>query len=503
MRSCVPQLTAVRIVRAFTFAVAVGMAGMGCVGTPGFPAPISVHAEGEDSVLSFDTDGDRLPDFWQYQGPDGRKYALDFSSRSEDAEQRIRLDQISADDCPHFIIVLDGVPFELVDELYREGYFRFFHPPSKVICCFPAMTDLALSRLFHAGRCRAYEARRFDRAANRFSDGAAVYLSGENSPWMEYMDYRCSFWWDGLAYLNPQAVFEHELKGMLAAFRKIDAGQAAAYSVGTAGLGTRGGREAILNYLITIDRLCERIIYERKGRANITVVADHGHNLVVNERVSFRKTLEAGGFRQTKSLHTPKDVAPAGYGLVTYAAFFTNEPERVAACLLNHPSVEFACYPDELGVAVRDQNGAAYIRQGSEGFIYDFQESDPLKLAAIERSLKQAGKVNERGEIDATALFAASAEHFYPDPLERIWGAFFNLVEFPPDVLVNLRDGSCYGSRLFAFMIGRVASTHGSLNRINSTTFVLTTLGELAPVMRSRDVLPALREASGAQPLLR
>ena len=122
MRSCVPQLTAVRIVRAFTFAVAVGMAGMGCVGTPGFPAPISVHAEGEDSVLSFDTDGDRLPDFWQYQGPDGRKYALDFSSRSEDAEQRIRLDQISADDCPHFIIVLDGVPFELVDELYREGW---------------------------------------------------------------------------------------------------------------------------------------------------------------------------------------------------------------------------------------------------------------------------------------------------------------------------------------------------------------------------------------------
>ena len=73
------------------------------------------------------------------------------------------------------------------------------------------------------------------------------------------------------------------------------------------------------------------------------------------------------------------------------------------------------------------------------------------------------------------------------------------LAENPPDVIANLRDGACYGSRFFHVMIGKVASTHGSLNRINSTTFALTMLGELPPAMRSHDVLPAL-EALRSEP---
>jgi hypothetical protein len=39
-----------------------------------------------------------------------------------------------------------------------------------------------------------------------------------------------------------------------------------------------------------------------------------------------------------------------------------------------------------------------------------------------------------------------------------------------------------------------VSSTHGSLNGINSTTFVMTMLGDLPPALRSREVLPALEK---------
>jgi hypothetical protein len=390
------------------------------------------------------------------------------------------------------MIVLDGVPFELVEQLYREGHFRLFYPPARVICCFPSMTDLALAELFHVGRCRAYQALHFDRTANRLSSGGLTYLRATNSPWVDKMNYRCSFWWDAKAYLDPRAVFQHELRGMRDTLRSVHEGEAYAYSVGTAGLGTRGGRDAILEYLRTVDRLCERIVYERRGNVKLTLTADHGHNLVQNWRVSFRKVLADGGYRQTKSLNDPRDVVPIAYGLVTYAAFFTRDPAGVADCLLRHEDVEFACYPSDGGIIVRDQTGQARIAKGRTGFTYDSRHGDPLKLAAIVEQLRRDGDVSADGEIDETALFQATVDHYYPDPLARIWAAFHELVEEPPDLIVNLRDGACHGSRFFHAMIRTVDSTHGSLNRMNSTTFALTMLSELPPAMRSRDLLPVL-----------
>ena len=126
--------------------------------------------------------------------------------------------------------------------------------------------------------------------------------------------------------------------------------------------------------------------------------------------------------------------------------------------------------------------------------MYDSRGGDPLKLAEIVERLRVEGKVSGDGEIAPDALFDATLDHDYPDPLARLWDAFHELVECPPDLIVNLRDGACYGSRFFHAMIGRVNSTHGSLNRASSTTFVLTTLGELPPAMRSRDVLPELEQ---------
>jgi len=470
--------------------------GGGCTGEPSFPSPIKMHLESGEMVISFDTDGNKHADFWQYQDPNGRKQAIAYAVEATgEAGDRIELDAIPPAECPHFVIALDGVPFELVEQLYQDGRFRFFHPPSRVICCFPSMTDLALAELFHVTPCRAYQAVRFDRGSNRIASGSGSYLGGDNSPWLEKMDYRCSFWWDANAYLTPTAVFRHELKGIHRTFRTADDGQVCAYSVGTAGLGTRGGREAILDYLRTIDRLCEQIIYERRGRVKLTLTADHGHNLVENRRISLDEALAAGGYRRSKSLRGPKDVVTISYGLVTYVEVYTQEPAGVAAYLVNHDDVEFVCYPADDAIVVCDRSGEARITQGDAGFRYDLSRGDPLQLGAIVERLRGQGSVSADGSINGDALFDATVDHVYPDPLPRIWGAFHGLVENPPDLVVNLRDGACYGSRFFHTMIRKVTSTHGSLNRINSTTFVMTMLGELPPALRSRDVLPALEEA--------
>ena len=290
--------------------------------------PLNVRTEDGETVLAMDTDGDKKADFWQFQAIGGRKHAIAYPNGNGEPGERIALDRIDASECPHYVILLDGVPFELVDELYRDGGFRFFYPPARVICGYPGMTDLALSQWLHAGRCRGYQAQDFNRKTNRLDGGSGTYLQASNSPWVEKVDYRCSFWWDGLAYLNPQAVFDHELAGTRRTFRGIDSGEGYAYFVGTAGLGTRGGREAILKYLRSIDRLCEQIIFERRGHVKLTVSADHGQNLVECHRLSFRESLEACGYRQTKSLRSPQDVVPVAYGLVTYAAFFHTGSRR-------------------------------------------------------------------------------------------------------------------------------------------------------------------------------
>jgi hypothetical protein len=468
-------------------------AGFGCRTEPTMPAPIAICPQSQETTFAFDTNGDRRPDFWQYERTGGRKDAIAYGAdNSSRPGERIDLDRIKPADVPHFVIVLDGVPFELVDELYHQGYFRFFHPPARVICPFPGMTDTALTKVFHSSRCIANQALYFDRPKNRLSDGNGIYLSGRNAPWAAKMTYRCSFWWDGLSYLDPQLVFDHEMNGIVDAFGKVKAGEAFTYSIGSAALGIRYGRPAFLDFLRTTDRLCEQILYARHGRAKITLVSDHGHCLVECRPISFDKVLSAGGYRLTKSINGPRDVVAIPYGLCTYAELYTNDPAGVAGCVLGRDDVELACYAAGDAVVVRDREGEARILNGKTGFVYDVKRGDPLKLRDVIERLRRDGKVSADGEIDGPAMFAATVDQYYPDPLPRVWEAFHGLVDTPPDVLVSLRDGSCFGSQFFYAMIGKVGSTHGSLSRRDSTAFVMTTLGDLPPAMRSSDVLPAL-----------
>jgi hypothetical protein len=472
------------------------LAGLaGCTPNTRFPQALRAEKVGNEQVLSYDVDADNRPDYWEYRAPAGRTTALAWADRQGHAGQRVELDAVEPGTCPHLVIILDGVPFDLVQRLYVEGHFRLFHPPSRVVSCYPAMTDLALAEMFHVSPCTAFQARRFDPATNRILDGNDAYLRGEAAPWAQYVDYRCSYWWDALVYLNPQVVFDHELAGMRRLFRDVRTGEAYAYSVGTAGLGTRGGRDAIEAYLLEIEQLCQRIVYERRGQVQITLTADHGHNLVPHRRIKLDDVLETGGYRSADSLRDPRDVVALKYGLVTYAGLFTRDPAGVAQCVARHEDVTFASYRDDDAVVVIGPAGRGVIRQAAGGYTYTAEGDDPLFLQAVVALLRKDGKVSGEGVVDDRALLRATADHVYPDPLHRLWRAFHGLAKEPPDVIVNLRDGACHGSRFFKTMVGKVASTHGGLNRQNSLTFVMSMRGELPGVLRSEDVLEALQEA--------
>ena len=456
-------------------------------------------AEG-DTLLAYDMQGSGKPDYTQRLHA-GRKTVLYFDDAHDgQMEEEVRIDRPDPA-WPHYEIILDGVPYRLVAELWDQGHFRLFPRPSKVISTFPSMTDLALSRLMHTAPCLATEASYFDREANRVQGGTGTYNAGGNSPWLDAVTYSASDAMGARPYLDPAGLFAKELREMRVAFDQVKTGTASGYSVGSAGLGTRGGEAAIREYLLTLDRFCERLVYDRRGRVRITLTADHGHSLTRSARVSFKNQLAGAGFRQADNLRSPNDVVEIEYGLVTCAQFFTTQPAAVGGALVGHRAVDLVVYPEGDAIVVRNATDLARIGRRANGYTYAPEHGDPLRLLPIVDALRRAGKVNADGVIDDAALFAATVNHDYPDALQRIWTCFHGLMQKPPDVIASLREGYCHGYWLFEYGVGKVASTHGALDAINSTTFVMSTTGPLPEALRIEDVLPAIDKAQGNLPI--
>src|SRR5206468_3203788 len=93
----------------------------------------------------------------------------------------------------------------------------------------------------------------------------------------------------------------------------------------------------------------------------ISMMADHGHNLMTSKNIDVEDLLKSGGFRIAKRLEKTGDVVPEINGLVTYAAVRTTEPQRVADRLLTHEGIELAMYMEGDRVIVRDHQGSAAI----------------------------------------------------------------------------------------------------------------------------------------------
>ncbi|MBN2560831.1 MAG: hypothetical protein JXQ75_07870 [Phycisphaerae bacterium] len=460
--------------------------------------------------------GDAPQPNYQQHLEDGRITTLSFDDDADGRpDETVELSGSHADR-PHFIIVLDGVPFDVVKAMYDEGHFRLFDPPARLVSVFPAMTDVALSRVFHTKPCIAVEALYFDRERNALSNGNDVYMSGKNTPWTAAVDYHAPQSVAVNTYLNPWSVFSAELREMHRLFSRstgltragsvTEAPLAVAYSVGAAGIGTRQGEKGIRAYLTEVEKLCERVTYDRRGKVRFSILADHGQSLRQCQRVSFEETLTNAGFRIGKSIKDPNDVVIISYGLVTCAQFHTDRPRAVAAALVRHPGVDLAMFREGNHVVVQNAAAIATIRKRPGGFVYDTSDGDPLALAPILERLRAEGHITEDGAIADRPLLMATADHTYPDPLHRIWTCFDDLVEKPADLIVSLKPDACYGSKFFHFFVAPVASTHGGLDYLSSVTFLLTnaTPGPPPSVLRSEDVLEALQvpphDAAGAKP---
>jgi hypothetical protein len=423
-----------------------------------------LNDKGRITQLGYDTDADGTPDV-----------AVNLSAMNEDGQN------------PHYVILLDGIPYDLVQAMYAEGHFRLFYPPSKVIGPFPSMTDVAYTELFLPVELLGFEALYYNRGTHKLSDGDRVYLNGGNELWAKRVDYRVPMWLDPVGYACPGFLFDHELAAIEKMMNRRRCGTAIGYSVGTATVGTRKGEAGLRKCLRDVERLCEKIVYERRGRCRITLMADHGHNLTPGIFFDMSAAVKVCGYHPAKRLRNSNDVVVIEFGLVTNSAMYTGDPDGVARALVDgYDEVNLAVYPLAVGgerkVVVRSRDGLAYVSKVDGGYRYEMVRGDPLKLA---------GKVDVTGVMNDRALFDATVDHDYPDPLARVWGAFDGMVRYPADLVVTVKDGWFCGKPSFARSVS-VASTHGSLNRQNTETFVMTTIKPLPAAMRMGEVPAAV-----------
>jgi len=476
--------------------LAAALAG-GCTKAVTFPAePVSAGAPGLPAgAVAYDTSGGGGADFALLAGPGGRADRIAYLRDGNAPPEIVNLDYLPLGHCRHLIVILDGFGYDVVKGFRDSGGLRLFHAPSRVIAPYPTLTDPCIEDLLNYMPCPAFEAEYYDRVKGRHVGGDLAYLAGRNMPYNRLLNYRANTLLDAVMYLLPWDIYRHEIGSLKKTFDRRLTQQVLAYVVSSAGMGTKYGADGQRRCLRLLDRLILQIVQETHGLTKVTLLADHGHSYTPARRIPLEDYLKSRGWRLTETLRGPRDVDYIRFGLETYASFATNSPGELAADLVGCEGVELASCVGGDGNSVRvlaPGGASAVIARSGSGYCYR-SEGDPLKLEGILAKLHP----DANGFYGADELLAATYMHEYPAPLQRLWRAHFGLVDHPPDVIISLRNGWFSGSAGLAAM-ARIASTHGGLNRTNSTTFIMSTAGPLPPVLRSRDVPAAMTALTGA-----
>jgi len=392
---------------------------------------------------------------------------------------------------PHLIVMLDSIPFHAVEERFAAGEWPWFGPPRKVIPPFPTMSGLIFTAITHAPPLPGMINRYYDREKGKTDNRIVSRAMGHENPWHQRLHYRAKYWQNGLAFLKPRHWYAAELVRLKEAFDECPDRACVVYVASSSGMLSRYGEAGMNESLDGLTQLCLQLLYERQGDVDISVLADHGHNLTPGKRIDLEQTLREAGFKPAKRLKKPGDVVIENDGMVNYIGLHTNDPAGVATALIAREEIQLAMYVEGDGVVVRDAQGSAIIEHRDGRFRYRMLDRDVLGYEFDMQAMQSEGKISAEGFVSADDWFNATIDREFPDGPPRIWNAFHGLVQNTPDVMLTVRDGWCTGLGFLELFI-TMQSTHGGIDQTHSATFVMTTTGRANSAMRSDEVLEVL-----------
>lgn len=476
--------------------VAVCLAGCAGPGPKLFPpVPMRIDSTGDARLQWYDTDGNGRADYCERLNADGRIDQLGYDTDENGTiEDHVELVAIPAGERRDLLIIVDSVPFTMVQDAWQHGALQFFPRPTRVIAPFPVMTDPSLVDFFGLTPGVAAEAEYYDGHTVREPYG--IYLRGEVALWHKGVDYWLPHRAHGSGYLEPLEWFDHELREIQDRFAASGKSPFIGYCVGTSALGASGGRDGHCMGLSRIDRFCHEMVWQTRGRVRISLMSDHGHNLLnSSRRIPLADLLGTFGYRVTDKLAKPGDVVVPEFAMVSCASLYTRDGPQVARDVLNIDGVELAAYRQGSDAfVVLDRAGEAIITHSSAGYRYEAVRGDPLLLRPALKQLDAQGQVSPDGFVADDVLFEATVQGDWPDAVDRLWRALNVEFEYPADVLVCVADGYHCGSAFQTRAID-LHAVHGNLHPLSSSGVALSMAGPLPEVVRMRDLAAALRQA--------
>ncbi len=392
----------------------------------------------------------------------------------------------------YLLICLDGVGYDVVQELHAKGELKNFQPPQPVINTFPSLTNLGLVEILRplgAPASPGYEDYFFDPVANRMRGGLFYRLSPKKfirETYRGVFDYHPHPIRMTLEYSVP--ALGPWLNGVIgiarikAAFRKSEARVFLAYFDASDLASHLHGGWLVGKQLGALDRLAGELRAESQGKVEVILFSDHGNAGQDMKRVDLAGTLERAGFRAEGRLRNERSVVIPEFGLVGAVVLYTEPGQEaaVAAALQAAKGVDVVAYREEDTVRVVGPLGNARVERRAlpdgVAFRYRADQGDPLQLREIIEQLEYAGRVSADGYIQEEDWLHATAMHEYPDPLRRLWSGFDSLVEHPASVLVSLQDDYYTGS-IWLDVFAHLQATHGNLGRAQSLGMVLASPG--------------------------
>lgn len=491
-----------RVLLALMFGVGLGL--VGCAGKPRL-APIAQTGVNPDNlpVRTFDFSGDGRPDYREVLGPDGVVRYHQFDPRGDGTFSEV-LDRKTLDPnkTQHVFLLLDGVPYSLIDQMWQDGHFRIFGRPGRMVSLFPSLTDPVYYRIFHCGEPYGYESEFYDRSKGRKTDGASFYLSGRNEGWTAGVDYRINTIEDAVMYLWPGGVFHREL----AAARKVydrmrGKDRVVLYLLSTDGICHMYTRQKAREEFALLDRWIEQMVYDARGRIEITMLADHGNNFSGCHFVPIREALQASGLRLGDRLKRSGEVVAPRFGLINFASLFCYsdvERQRAVAAVLPLEGVDAVAWRDGEDVRVASRRGSALIGcsggSGQGRFRYQPIDGDPLGVVTAMERMRQAGQMDAGGYAGEQEWFEATCDLPMPAPVQRIYRSLHSDVANKADIVISMADGYYYGDKTFEKFV-TLHGTHGGLSRESAVSFLMSSAFQAPEYTRPGEILPVINQA--------
>src|SRR5687768_2374111 len=318
----------------------------------------------------YDPGGSDRWDFGMRTGAEGRIESLLYDDDSDGKTDRVyRLADYADEDVPHLIVMLDSIPFDAVRKRYESGDFRWFAEPVKVVPVFPTLTEVCYTKVLGAAPLVGMTDQYFDVQTHRVHGGFWRRARGWRQPWEHRMDYHADYFEAALTYVRPRDWLGIEMGRIREALNRDKDRVTVVYTVTASGMVSKYGRPGLTETLDAARRLCLQVLYERRGAVKISMMADHGSDLVESKSASkaLVKALSDGGFRVGERMKKPNEVVIELSALVNYVGIRTKRGQDVARAVTAANEVELAMYLEGSSVIIRDAQGEAAIehRQGA------------------------------------------------------------------------------------------------------------------------------------------